>query len=316
MAYVSGTRTLQNNSAEDLYAQIAAALTSHANWTFIEDYSTAAQKWSVWRCGTLNSTGFNFFVLFNRTLANSTTLNVGLCEDYDSVTHTAFRAAPVAVNTARTPAADMTLQGGTGTVLPNSAGVSPQIQVFGVTLDASSYDYWFVYNNDGFWLGARVGTNAAQGVICSTFDSLVDNPATNDPRPVILGSNVANSTTVPTCVTTRHPLVTASTTHLWGMSEWWTSTFIWPGAAALGSVGTLTGDLFQGSKAVGTRVVVRTWGNQRSVATTAIGANRGLFRHILYYAVAAGVTVGDTITVGGATYVYTGKGVFYNASAA
>ena len=73
-------------------------------------------------------------------------------------------------------------------------------------------------------------------------------------------------------------------------------------------------------------MVLSCWGSRstqskastvRSASITTTGANRGLYRHLLYYAIAAGVTVGDTITVGGATYTYVGVGnVWFETSAA
>lgn len=315
MSYVSGTRTLQSNSAEDLYAQASAALGAHGNWTFIEDFSTALYKWSVWRCGALNSTGVPFYVFFNRTIANSASLGIGIAEDYDSATHAFTRGAPTTTSGVKTPVADFSITGATTTVLYNAVGGTNML-VSTVAVDPSSYDYWFACNNDGFWLGCRVGAGSPQGTFVGTFDSLVDNPSVNDPRPIFMSGNVANGTSASQTVTTRHPFVTTALAYLWGLSECWGTAYTWPSNAIAGSVGSATGDLWQGAKAIGARIMARSWAFQRAASITTSGGNRGLYRHILHFAIAAGVTIGDTITIGSSTWVYTGKGnTFYESTA-
>lgn len=316
MSYTSGTRTLQSNSAEDLYGIIATQLGAHGNWTFIEDVSLATYKYSVWRCGALNSTGVSFYVFFSRTIAAGTSLGFGLAEDYDSATHTFLRGAPTVSTTARTPAADYSISGAATTALYNAAAGGLNMLVQTLVLDPSSYDYWIAVNNDGMWVGARVGAGTPQGVTLGTFDSLVQDPATNDPRPLFIGHNTANTTSASFTTTTRHPFASGSQGYWWGAYEWYTN-LTWPSAAVAGSVGASSGDLFQGGKAVGARCLLRTWAVQRGQSITTFGQNRGLYRHMLYFGLAAGVTVGDTITIGSSTWVYTGKnGVFYESTAA
>lgn len=314
MTYISGTRTLQANPAEDLYSIVAADLADHPNWTFIEDVTLATYKYSVWRCGPLNSTGAPYYVFFHRTNANGTGLGIGLAEDWNTATKAFLRGAPTASTTARTPNADYSITGNTETSLYNAAAGGVNMLIQTVVLDTSSFDYWFASNNDGFWLGARVGTAAAQGIVCGSFDSLVVDPATNDPRPLMIGHNTANTTSAAFTVFTRHPFASGSAAHWWGAYEWYTN-LTWPSLAVLGTVGGTTGDLFQQGKAVGARVVMRTFALQRTVTTQ--GQNRGLYRHMLWFGNAAGVTVGDTITIDSTTWVYTGKGgVYYEATAA
>lgn len=316
MTYTSGVRTSQANPGEDLYAQVAALMTAHGNYTFIEDWTLATFKWSVWRVGSLNSTGTPYFLLFNRTVANGNNLNIGLCEEYDQPSHSFTRGTPNSTSTVRTPAADYST--GTAPVaLPNATALSPSLRTYEVTGDPTSYNYWIAINNDGLWIGTRVGANAPNGVLAGTFDSLVENPATNDPRPLFAGGGAtANSTSQAYISFTRHPFASGSNTWWWGAYEWWTGQLTWPSAALIGQVGAATGDLFQSAKAIGARQLMRTWAIQRSGSATTYGSNRGLYRNVLCFNVAGAVAIGDTITVGSSTYVYTGRGTtFYNVSA-
>lgn len=311
MSYISGTRTLLTHAAEDLYSVIATQLAAHGNWTHVEDFTAGTtHKWSVWRCGALNSTGTPFHVLFNRTVAASTTLYVGICEEYDVATHAAIRAAPTNP-TARIPNADGSYQGATPTVLPATITI-PTIGLRGLAAATSAYDYWVAVNNDGAWFATRVGAAAPINVILGTFDSLVVDPAVNDPRPIF----VANDTDSPAGLSTRHPLATTSQANLWSLDSWFTAAYQWPAAAVVGGVGTTVNDLFQGNKAVGARMVVRVWARTQGGALNLVGNNRGLYRHLLWFAVTPSVTVGDIITLGETTWVYMGRNMFYETSAA
>lgn len=316
MTYTSGTRTGATNSAEDLYSLISNQLSTHSNYTFIEDYTLATYKWSVWKVGALNSTGVPFYLLFNRTVAAGSNLYFGICEDYDAATHAAIRAAPAPTSSTKTPAADGSYQGATSTVLPNTTGVStPQFGLYNVTASPSAYDYWIAANNDGMWVGTRIGAGAPAGAVMGTFDSLVDTPATNDPRPLFVAGDAGMSTSNSSGSATRHPMVTTAQGYLWGTSDWWTQTYIWTSQGATGAVGGTANDLFQNQKSVGSRVLHKTWAQYRGVGINLVGNNRGLYRHILYFPTAAGVAIGDTITIGSSTWVYTGKNVFYESSA-
>jgi len=316
MSYTSGTRSLQNNAAEDLYQLVKTQMAAHGNYTFVEDYSTATYIWSVWKVGALNSNGVPYYQLFCRTIADGLTLYVGLCEDYNAATHSFYRATPYASTTARVVQSDGSYGGATATVLPNATSINPSLQTSALTQSASAYDYWIAVNNDGIWIGSRVGATSAASIVLGTFDSLVVDPATNDPICLFNGGNTANSTSTAYTTTTRHPLLSGSLAYVWGAYEWFSTSIVWPSLAAAGSVGGTNGDLFQNGKAIGARIAVRTFASQRGASITTYGANRGLFRHMLYFAIAAGVTAGDTITVGGATYAYMGNGnVFYEISA-
>jgi hypothetical protein len=332
VALTSGSRVSQANPAEDLATLINTAITAHSNWQFVEDYTVSTTKWSVYKClGAGNSIGSDYYVFFNRlTTAGTTVLyGPGAAETYTTGTHSYGHPCPVPSTSNATPASDGSSGG--ATVYALAATQQPTtLQAQDLTTSTSAYDYWIAVNNDGLWIGTRVSTTN-YGAIVGPLDSLVDTPATNDPFPLAqsylrLASNNSNTY----ASTSRHALVTTAQPRMWGLINPATSADIyvtWPNAALVGAVGG-TGELYQAGKAVGARVVAMTWAGCPSVsyggnqAASVVGRNRGLWRHLLSYSLGAGVVIGDTVTVGAATYMYTGfvynstiAGLFYETSA-
>lgn len=321
MTFTSGSRASQANPAEDLYGLISTQLTAHGNWTFVEDYTVSTTKWSVWRCNAAGSSlEIDYFVMFSRsTAAGANLLYVAVAETYTVSTHSYGHPAPQGTSSTSTPAADGSYGGTTVYALSSSLGTISTLFTHSVTPGAT-YDYWIVVTNDGLTVTVKVGTTVYNFTL-GTLDSLVPNPSVNDPVPLGIGSSVSagNTTTACQAMMTRHPLVTTAHARLWGITPVNGTGTQWP-PAMVGSVGVAGGDRFYSDQPVGVKVLARTWAYENGSSALTAGVNRGLWRHILMFNTSS-VTVGDTVTVGGETYVCINNpsgtvGIFYNTSAA
>lgn len=325
MTFASGSRTAQANPAEDLYTLIAAQLTAHGGYTFIEDYTITGFKHSVWRCNAAqNSSGVDYYLIFTRqTVAGAVSFYLGVSEGYTVGTHSVIRPAPNATSTTVTASANNAYNSTTETYALTAAVNPVNLYQDLLVTSTSAYDYWIHVHKDGVNLATRVATTS-YGIGCELFESLVLTPATNDPYPVLVyGANTASGTTTPAGGMTRAPFLVAASgalARIFGLGDFGrVAAAEWPTQAVQGSVGG-AGNLYQASKAVGSRLLVRSHSQQQATnGPETVGYNRGLFRTLLSYAIAAGVVTGDTVTVGTDVYVYVGavaRQYWVNTSAA
>lgn len=330
MSYATATVQSSTQPAEDLYNGIKALLSAHAAWQFVEDYQSGGATHSVWKClGTANGVT-DFYVCFSRTSPPSSsvaTLNISCFENYNPTTHAYGRPAPYAFSAVQDPStsADHSYGGGTAWVIPNSqnpaqsgsGGTTASLWTMSVAGNTSAFTYFAFVWNDGLALVTST-SGSPGGVQVGLFDSLVANPATNDPVPLGLfyACSVASainpnwSSTGFGGSTTRHPVVSTPVAYAWAFSPGYTYLYY---PLSPGRVGDAAGDVFQQGY----------WGGYRRALVAqgpvAAGTLRGLVRHRLVFNT-LGVSQGDTITVGSSTYVAIGASLvgmdFLDSSAA
>lgn len=306
MALTFGTRTQQANPAEDMVTLVRDACLAQGAWELVEDYTTGTVKWTVLRCkASSNLLGQPFYVLLNRsTNAGTTTVYVGLAEGYDTATHSYIRPAMQNASAA-TPSVNQAYNSTTETYAVSTAQTPGTLWTHALTGNATSYEYWLVPNNNGLTLIFRHSTSTISMVHVEVAESLVDNPAVNDPMPLCIW---AGTTSGLNGAVTRAPLATAAQTYLWtlvGSTDWT------PRIGTILGTGTNAGNLFQGNKPVGTRVRSRTYHESNNTNSSTAGWARLLYRRVLGFNYAAGVVTGDTITVNGATWLFSAVGNYW-----
>lgn len=314
MPLTTAVRAGQANPAEDLYVQVAAALTAHANWEFVEETTVTPVKHSAWRCkGTSNAAGLPFIVSFARsTAAGALPLHLSLAEDYNATTTPRQLVRPAAHSVTSQILTDTGHYNNTSTQFPLLSTLplttdDRAIAQFPVTTSTSSYTYYVVVHNNGIHLATMVGTTT-YCVTAELFESMVFDAPTNDPLPLVLWqSNVGQSSNQFMAVSTKAPLITSATGSIARpMAISRPQTFGWPSDARSGTVGQF-GNLYQQNRPVGARLMLTPWETEnsgRSSATVATrGWARGLLRTCLQFDHATGVVTGDTLTVGGNGYL-------------
>lgn len=310
MTFVSGSRTGEANPAEALYNVVAGELTAHANWTFVETWDAGASaRWHVWKCGTANSAGVEFHVLLGYSpAAGATGLGVALVEGYRTTDHMFNHPAPYTSSSNFTPAADSSYGGTTYYAAPANVQNYGNLFVPVQYTSASAFDYWIAVNNDGLMLVSRTGTSSYP-VILGTYDSLIVDSAVNDPYPLVISQmNTGVSSSTPSASATRHPMVTTAQPRLFGVMTPAMPSMTWlPAIAGVGQAGiAASGDVYLNNEPSAGRAMVMTWSGYYGNPAV-VGKVRGLYRHIINVNPGSGVAVGDTISMGGETYMYLGS---------
>lgn len=308
MSYSVGTITGSATPGASLRTVLKAALDAHPAWAYVEDYTTGAFQWSVYKCkGTSNLWGSDFYIAF--TVSSVSTFWLTVFEGYNPATHGAIRPAPYAGYVSRNVpiAADGSFGGGAESVLPQgigSSGFTPASVGVSTSAANGTFDYWIVVTNNGVSVSTRVGATP-YAMQVGLFDSLVP----NDPAPLAMYvlSDSSSGGNQPVCIATRNLTGKGTTAPFaFGLLGPFGNLNLtaWNYGVCYGNitaVPTIT-DAFQGAP-LASRIAVVTSGGSYNNNGATYGVYRGLLRDVLFTGVGSGLAQGDTLNIAGHTYV-------------
>lgn len=321
-----------NVNYRQVYDVIAAQLTAHPQWDFVEavDYvsTTFTTRSHVWRNNAATSgLSKDFHVAFRFTFTtsgpvqqtvyssyssgNSGGFQIHLFEDYNGTTKVISRMAPASSSATFTLAADRThpLTWALNTILPISP--TPGFVGFGPLLTAfPSYRMFVGVTNHGIYLASGSGLQAYVG----GFDTLLS--VTNDPLPLIVASNSNQTNAQGACAasTTRHPLLTPGpmtdafghnffATHDSYVGPTFGAGLATPSAGTLGDPAITGWGFFLGGPSC-SRLCISTGG---ALTGSVRGGLRGYLKNMLGTSNAAAHSAGDTFLIDGKAYLGLGN---------
>lgn len=320
-----------------VYDSIAAQLTSHAQWDFVEavDYVSAPNTFRtyVWKNNAATSglpadyyVGFRLQFVTTGTVyqtAPTIGLQVVIFENYNTSTKVASKLATVQSSTSFTLASDMThpVTWTLTATIPVTAGGVVYFAFIGPTANVTSHRLFIGVTNDVIYLAQ--GTGPYQ-VYIGAFDSVMN--STDDPMPIFVScNNTANSSSVSAsgyAASTRHPMqVAGANTYLFGLTFWYGHIGTTSGAnlgagqlakaatdtlvGVLGDAATLGWSKFLGGP-IASKCCVSTVGTAAGVSGSTKGGLRGYLKYMLTAQLVAH-SVGDTFDVEGKAYLALGS---------
>lgn len=311
MGFLSGTITGNPNPAAAMVAVMRTGLDANG-WQFVEEYTdTNSSVYTVYRNPAANSgLAADFFIVLTRAALGGTSVGVWLAEGYSAATRTLSKmAVNPDLSTPQTPASDGTCSATYTLGTPNFGGSTTPNMVAAVALGSpyGTFDYWLLITKDGVTLSTRVGTQPT-ALQVGVYETFVVNAAVNDPMPLVLVGFAASGyqyQQYPASSATRMPMRGGLSTHYaWGLLPFTRNDQIAWTYPAVYMTNTAGGDLYQGGAALASRIVC---GNlSLAYSTTEVpstGGIRGLYKNLLLIGMGSGAAQGDTIVVGGRTYV-------------
>ena len=281
MAFSSGTIT-SDTPAAALVTAIEAELTTHTNWTFVEEVVISTFTYRVWEClGTGNSFGTSFFVVLACATGGTGNLTIKCMEQWQPAGAAADRARRIVVMQQNVAPNDIefTFNDTTDYALDSSLFMSVAIPT-----NTTGFEWYLQVSINRICVGSKVGTGD-YGCYVGLFEPLMP----SDPFPLVMLSNTYS--TWGYAGASRHPNKTTATTYNW---RFFPGQFLY--FSSTENVGV--NNLFYGT-AIASRVVLN------AVSTAAIyGSVRGLLYDVVLCDVTTSVRSGDTITVDGVTYTY------------
>jgi hypothetical protein len=299
VSFVSGTSVGQAVPSAWLRDQIKAAMIAHGAYTFIEDVTDGNGALnSIFRCNAAsNSLGVDFYVIVTAYAAGNVVL-LNVAEGYTLATHSVIRASAPTTTGSITLDASGAIPAGSGVVRYQSS--LAYFGPCGVAASGGVFDYWIVVTSNGVFLATRVGTTPTAGY-GGAFDTLVTNPAVNDPFPIVGGGLTGQGSN-------PYPLVSSRQPFRANLATGWACDHLIVGWTQTGPV-VPAGDLMQGGAALAARVaLVLALAQNSGVNTQAqiTGWLRGLLKDCLWIPPGPGVAAGDTVVVDGHTYFFAG----------
>lgn len=304
MAFESGFLEV-GTTPQDVLDVLEGMLINHPAWEYVEEVAVSGHPWRIWKClGTENDFGADFHVALNIT-STATSLRFNAFENWNPA-NKGLRRPCVRSSTTKACGADGSLDNGQEyTTGVNYFGGTAMFNNFIWAPDAGGVEYWFsVTQNRIIAATRRSSDNSIANAYVGHFESFIPDHPNEHPLVNIQPHQTSTSATVYTVgAWSRHPGREGITNRenfavypmIAGVASDWTKS-----AGTVGSPGT--GDLFHDLKPVGSRMLSRplpagdaTWGHLR-----------GLYYNILDISVVAGVTIGDTVTIDGDTWVYMG----------
>lgn len=332
MVAYAGSHIVATTALSSAYVQttLQTVIPSHSNWSLVESttMNAGAVSCDVYKCSSVgNGLGVDFYVA---VMLSGSNVSLGIAEGYNTSTHKPKRPAthaPVALNTLQADGGFMPATteidwfngtfnpgGGAGTVFA-SASANPMYT-------GSAVDDWHVsLAADGFFFFSRAaGTFGYAGV----YESLVATPATNDPLPLLVGQGGLGNSMSIVHQAMRHPLCGGQSigygTNCNGNaatgSENTSTPFsvAWSQPGAMGTIGNgVTADntdLYAGGATNVNRVLILNSfvNTSATVGRDKNGYARGFHKRVRQMtSVITGMTYGDTVTIDGVTYMYTGS---------
>lgn len=313
MSYRTGTvvNTPASQATDFYQTYVKPLLTAHAAWQFVEDYNgDATYNVHVWKLLASASGAPNdvYFGFFDQKTGNTQFYMRGF-ETYNAATHQLTHGT-------KNP-------GGNGMTTNANGAFDDTAYTISITGDTyagyknvntatagGTYDYWIVVTNFGIYVTTRVGASV-YGMFGAVYDSLLPTPlAVNDPYPFYLGDFNGGSAWGQT---TRMPMIGAKPAvgYMYNLTN-----NDWTGVAASQS-NTALPDFYQ-SAPTASRVVLCTTTAQQYGRPDLYGWLRGLAKpELLRVALGSGANTGDTVQIGGQTYVLmSASGFWVNTQAA
>lgn len=302
MGYVTGQITSSASHLDDVITAIEAEMTAHPAWTFIEEYDISATvRYRIWRNEwDQNDWGESFYIAFAFDPNYGTTddFSIKVFEDWDAGNKTAARGCPNPSRT-QTIGADGSLRGTTYDSLGTSinADFYHCSRAYTRTNDVD-FTYWAAVTKNCLIIFTSPSPYITYAGLFESFGASHVNEFPLAIVPILYGDDDYSGT----C--TRRPGEEGEYMYdayaIEGRSHQWTRTD--------GTIPTSNYD-FYGGGALGSRLYIDH--ERANVGPTV----RGLYYDLLYFAVAAGVEAGDTITVQGSTWVYLKSNIWMNTQA-
>lgn len=288
MSFVTATDTSDAAAGTTLLNAIETLLSGHAAWSFVETVVSGTFTCRVWKClGTANSWGSDWYLILRRSTSGIATsaITITACESYDSSGHLMTRFMQ-SLTTAATPDSTLNSVTGTTTVAPGSAPFTMT-----VTPSVTTFTYWILLTKNSLVLRSSIDTSPAYIGLFTPFFA-ADWPTKEFPLVCTL---LGNGNSLGAC--TRCPGTTVSTANAskvdLPLSGGTTVLDIGGSALTIGIIAGTSPDILN-SKPRGRRVgVLRTYS----------GLPHGAYYDLLFFSVATGVAIGDTVTIGANTWV-------------
>lgn len=188
MAWSSGTQAITaGQQATSYYGPIQTALAANAAFSLVEDYTSGAVVYHVWKClGTANGKT-DFYIIFAASDTNSS-IYCFVAETYDVTTHSVTRPTRTYGNgqpgSANVDATTNALYGTLVSALGNNGGAptfGTDAAYYTLTCGTGSVDYWIRTSSRGVTFTWRNGTTFSAAWL-GMFNSLVT--AYADPFPI------------------------------------------------------------------------------------------------------------------------------------
>lgn len=268
-----------------LVERIEAVMGLVGNWSFVESFTTTTGDHRIWKCAGsgmgANSFGSDFYVGLSLPAGGVSPLWIRAFEGWNAVGKLPIRWV-CGVTTSNGAGADSATN--QSIVAYDAAAVG----FGGTTLsDLEPVGYLISVSKDRLIAGTKWGISDT-GFYAGLMEPLMP----NDPFPLVIAGDGVNDNfnSSASVGSSRHPTVTTSNANNFQFTmQNWTQI---AGDAA-------TADRFWASRAVGSRVLVKSFGTSLSV----YGLIRGLLRGIVWCATAqSGNRTGSTILIGAETY--------------
>ena len=293
MSYFSEQRLLDSTPVTTVLNQVHTMMLAHPAWSHVEDSTDGGSTVRTYMCdGTLNGTGYTFYVHLSNS-AQTSPIYLRASEGWDTGTKKLIRGC---VNPANTYAPEATYNSGFGATgyAASDSRWNPYTYFY---CDTSNFTYWVLLTATGLWIGT--GQSPFYQCFAGLFEPFWEHP---NEFPLIQGP-IGNNDTDAAASFSRRPSETGTS---------WADMF----AAYAHADTTSMYSPYIGSVPTAAALYDKAYGARLMAYATVAATNgsvRGLWRDLLVFAVSGAVAKGDTIDVGGSTYVciYVSAGVGY-----
>lgn len=288
MAYASGTITSSATPAIDLISLVEAMLTTHAAWTFVEEYTLSTQVSRVWKCdGALNGYGQDFYIILYRlTASDATDVTILAAEQYNSTTHLVIRGCANPGSTATPEPIYNSRYGDTGYAF-NYGNWNIYCTV---SASSATFDYYIRVTNNSILVVSSASNG--YGIGAGLFTPLFPSQPNEFPLAQFHWGNKGsdNSSSV-----SRRPSITTSITDAFGIYYSYATTNS-AYETLIGGIADTSDPMYQSDGPVGARFLIRH-------TYTTGGSYRGYLSDIMVFSQHTDVSVGDTIQINGELWV-------------